>query len=117
MADLTLPLQGNTLISTVIPNDAKDKGKMNQTQIDRQFDLIVEDYYEDESGEYAAHYDNRSDVLFRKLILIIVGAMAAMVAFAYVIENPIMIPAAIVVIVAILTYRAMVKDYAKGNKN
>jgi hypothetical protein len=91
---------------------------MNKTQTDKQFDLIVEDFYDDYESvsEYSNVRKSRSDVLSRKLALLIVVAMAAMFTFAYIIQNPIMIPAAVIIAVAVIVYRNMAKDYAKKNK-
>jgi 4-hydroxybenzoate polyprenyltransferase len=88
---------------------------MNKTQTDKQFDLIVEDFYDDYeiAAEYPRSRKSSSDVLSRKLALAIVVAMVAIFAFAYIIQNPITIPAAIVVTVAVVVYRNMAKDYAK----
>lgn len=88
---------------------------MNKTQIDKQFDLIVEDFYDDEAVEYPTSSTSRSDVFLRKLALYIIGAMAAMFVFAFIIQNPITIPAAVIAAVTFIVYRNMAKDYAKKN--
>jgi hypothetical protein len=90
---------------------------MNTTQTDKQFALIVEDFYDDDDAvNYPISYKSSSDVFCRKLALLIAVAMASIIAFAFFIQNPITIPAAIIAAVAVIVYRNMVKDYAKKNK-
>jgi hypothetical protein len=94
---------------------------MNQKQADKQFALIVEDFYEDADGTYPTvgaypiSRKSQTDVFCRKLALIVVVAMAAMVVLTYVIQNPITIPIAFVIAVTFIVYRNMVKDYEKKN--
>lgn len=86
---------------------------MNKTQTDKQFALIVEDFYEDEVGAYPILHKSQADVFCRKLATFIIVAMVAIFAFAFILQNPIAIPAALVVTVAIIVYRNMAKEYAK----
>lgn len=86
---------------------------MNKTQTDKQFALIVEDFYDDEVVDYPNSHKSQSDVFCRKVATLIIVAMAAIFAFAFILQNPIAIPAAVVITVAIIVYRNMVKDYAK----
>lgn len=90
---------------------------MDQTQTDKQFALIVEDFYEDDDAavEYPTSYKSRTDVFCRKVALFVVVAMAAVIVISYIIQNPITIPIAFVITVAIIVYRNMAKDYAKKN--
>ena len=84
-----------------------------KTETDKQFDLIVEDFYDDDAAEYSTATNGRSDVFFLKLALILAAAMAAIIAFAFIIQYPITIPAAVVAAVTFIVYRNMAKDYAK----
>lgn len=86
---------------------------MDKTQTDKQFALIVEDFYDDEVGAYPILRKSQADVFCRKLATLIVVAMAAIFAFAFIIQTPMAIPAAFVITVAIIVYRNMAKDYAK----
>lgn len=89
---------------------------MDQTQTDKQFALIVEDFYEDDAAvEYPTSYKSRSDVFCRKLALFVIVAMAAVIVVSYIIQNPITIPIAVIAAVTFIVYRNMVKDYAKKN--
>lgn len=84
-----------------------------KTETDKQFDLIVEDFYDDETVEYSTVTKGRSDVFFLKLALIIAATMAAVIAFAFITQYPITIPAAVIAAVTFIVYRNMTKDYAK----
>lgn len=84
-----------------------------KTETDKQFDLIVEDFYDDDAAEYSTATNGRSDVFFLKLALILAAAMAAIIAFAFIIQYPITIPAAVVAAVTFIVYRNMATDYAK----
>lgn len=88
---------------------------MNTTQTDKQFALIIEDFYDDDAVAYPTSHKSQSDVFCRKVALIVILAMAAIITFAVVLQNPLTIPAAIITAVAIIVYRNMVKDYSKKN--
>lgn len=91
---------------------------MNKAQTDKQFALIVEDFYDDyETTEaYSNSYTSRADVFSRKLAFIVIVAMLAITAITYVVQNPMAIPALVAITVTIVFYRKMTKDYAKKNK-
>lgn len=88
---------------------------MNKAQTDKQFALMVEDFYDDH--ETAAEYENstksQSDVFLRKIAVAVIVAMVALSVVTYVIQNPITIPVALISAVTYVVYRNMVKDYEK----
>lgn len=92
---------------------------MNKAQTDKQFALIVEDFYDDyeETAEYPTSHKSQSDVFLRKLAIAVIVSMIAVSFVTYIIQNPITIPVALLVAVTFVVYRNMVKDYNKKNKN
>lgn len=92
---------------------------MDKAQTDKQFALMVEDFYDD--YETAAEYENatksQSDVFLRKLAVAVIVSMIAVSLVTYILQNPITIPVALLVAVTFVVYCNMVKDYEKKKKN